>query len=63
MIMPRKGLMVNAFIGVQRFDHQNNMGDTRVSDSFNAQILQYKKPDLTGFLSLYQIHSYLKNFI
>ena len=32
MIMPRKGLMVDASIGAQRFDYEKDMNDTRVSD-------------------------------
>ena len=32
MIMPRKGLMVDASIGAQQFDHEKDMNDTRVSD-------------------------------
>ena len=32
IVMPRKGLMVDASIGAQRFDYENNMDDTRVSD-------------------------------
>lgn len=32
MIMPRKGLMVDASIGAQRFDYEKDINDTRVSD-------------------------------
>lgn len=32
MIMPRKGLMVDASIGAQRFDYKKEMSDTRVSE-------------------------------